>query len=422
VHVETGRIIGGRFHLLEQLGYGGFGRVWRAYDARLDVDVAVKEVRIPPSSDHEELVKRAEREARNGARLRGAPNVLPIYDVFVEDGVPWMVMELIDGASLDVIVRDSGRLGVDEVTTIAEALLGALRATHAAEVLHRDIKPANVLRARDGRFLLTDFGISRYETDATLTQSGVFIGSPRYTAPERWLGKDSVPGSDMFALGVTLYELAEGRPPFDGEEPAAIMRSILDDPPAPMTHGRELEPVIARMLAKDPAQRPTAEQALRMLREPSEALASRTMYLPGSSGPQRAGKQSFRLPRPGRWLVIPASLVVSLALLTGIGYANLRPLAYYVSDDLHLSGSAWTVGKGSCLHFDQGATTYFRTWRAVPCWSAAADYRIVSVSFNPAKSGLAGCPAHAGTSIDGFAQRQWIRLCLVPDHPPWNPY
>ncbi|MFF4341838.1 protein kinase [Kitasatospora sp. NPDC001540] len=261
--MEPGRVVGGRYRLIQQLGAGGFGQVWRARDETLQIDVAVKAVWIPPSATEEERrerLVRAEREARNAARLRDHPNVVTVHDVVVDDGVPWIVMQLVDGVSLQQRLAAQGPLNVGAAASVASALLGALGTAHAAGIQHRDVKPANVMLTGDGRILLTDFGIAVHHDDTALTGTGLLIGSVEYLAPERVRGGGG-PGSDLFSLGVTLYQAVEGFSPFRrGTAADALSAVLFDEPPRPQRAGA-LAPLIARLLVKDPNRRATVQEA-----------------------------------------------------------------------------------------------------------------------------------------------------------------
>lgn len=254
--------------MLAELGSGGFGRVWKAYDEELRVHVAAKEVLVRPElpvAARSKLLERAKREARNAARLRDNPHVVAVHDVVMEDGAPWLVMRLVDGCSLEKRLSEQGRLPVGEAVHVATGLLEALRAAHAASIVHRDIKPANVLLADDGQVLLSDFGIAVQEDDTQLTSAQGPVGTLVYTAPERLAGREGDPASDMFSLGATLYRAVEGTLPFRGETPAAVIHSILHEEPAPLRHGGALAPVIIELLNKDPRKRPEPSKALRLI-------------------------------------------------------------------------------------------------------------------------------------------------------------
>ncbi|HEX7744703.1 MAG TPA: serine/threonine-protein kinase, partial [Micromonosporaceae bacterium] len=263
-----GATIGGRYALRAAVGHGGMGTVWRASDTLLRRDVAVKEVILPTGlapSDRDAMYERTLREARAAAALQH-PAVVQVYDVVTEDGRPWIVMELLDARSLAEMVIEDGPVPPRVVAKIGIALLGALEVAHAAGVLHRDVKPANVLICADGRCVLTDFGVARMPTDVQLTTPGMVLGSPHFISPERAMGQDFGPPSDLFSLGVTLYTAVEGRPPFDKGDPIETMHAVVEDPPAPSSRAGVLADVLFGLLEKDPADRLDVTTARSMLR------------------------------------------------------------------------------------------------------------------------------------------------------------
>ncbi|MFD9464120.1 protein kinase [Streptomyces sp. NPDC060027] len=262
------RVIAGRYRLLSPLGEGGMGTVWRARDEVLQREVAVKEVRAPaglPTSEVERMYARLEREAWAAARISNR-NVVTVYDVATQDGRPWIVMELIRGIALSDLLDAEGPLTPERAAHIGAEVLAALRAAHEAGVLHRDVKPGNVLMANDGRVVLTDFGIATVEGSSALTMTGEVIGSPEFLAPERALGRTPGPESDLWSLGVLLYAAVEGNSPFRQNTPLSTLRAIVDEPlPVPRRAGR-LTPVLEGLLAKDPAERTSADSAEHQLR------------------------------------------------------------------------------------------------------------------------------------------------------------
>jgi serine/threonine protein kinase len=255
-----------RYRLLTEVGRGGMGTVWHARDEVLGRDVAVKEVILPHGfSDEERVVqhKRTFREARTAARL-SHPGVVTVYDVVEEDGRPWIVMELIRARSLHEQIKQDGVLPPLRVAEIGRQMAGALRVAHEAGILHRDVKPSNVL-VSGSRAVLTDFGIARAQSDATLTQTGMLIGSPAYIAPERARGRVAVPASDLWSLGVTMYAAVEGRSPFERQDAMASLVAVLTDAPEPAPNAGPLQPVIEGLLRKDPADRLTVDEVAVML-------------------------------------------------------------------------------------------------------------------------------------------------------------
>jgi hypothetical protein len=263
-----GQLVGGRYRLIARLGTGGYGRVWQATDTLLDVDVAAKQLILPPGlPEHEriERLTRARREATNAARLRGNPNIVSVHDLVSDHGEPWLIMELINGQSLAQHMAGRGPMPADEAARVGRAVLQALMSSHAAGIVHRDVKPANVMLAADGRIVLTDFGISMLTGDDNLTLTGQFIGSVDYMAPERITGGNAGPASDLFSLGAMLYHLVEGRPPFGRGSDTATINAVLHDNPVPPPGAGQLAPLIIALLNKDPGARPTAQQALAAL-------------------------------------------------------------------------------------------------------------------------------------------------------------
>ncbi|MYS16742.1 serine/threonine-protein kinase, partial [Streptomyces sp. SID4982] len=262
----AGRLIAGRYRLLAKLGHGGMGTVWRARDETVEREVAVKEPRVPDHLSEREranVFERMRREARAAARL-DHPAVVEVHDVAVVDGRPWIVMELVHGRSLGSALQE-GTLDPREAARIGLEVLGALETAHAAGVLHRDVKPDNVLLGRYDRVVLTDFGIAQIEGETQLTDTGGFVGSPEYTAPERVLGRRPGPASDLWSLGVVLYTATEGVSPFRRSNTPATLQSVLHATPAPPAARGPLAEVIDGLLRKDPAARPAAPQVRALL-------------------------------------------------------------------------------------------------------------------------------------------------------------
>ncbi|MEU5496687.1 serine/threonine-protein kinase [Streptomyces griseofuscus] len=267
-----GLLIAGRYRLAESIGSGGMGRVWRAHDEVLHRAVAVKELTAAlyvSDSDQAVLLARTRAEARAAARINHSA-VVTVHDVLDHDGRPWIVMELVEGNSLADAVKEQGRIEPREAARIGLWVLRALRAAHSAGVLHRDVKPGNVLLGRDGRVLLTDFGIAQIEGDSTITRTGEVVGSVDYLAPERVRGHDPGPASDLWALGATLYTAVEGRSPFRRTSPLSTMQAVVEEEAEQPVNAGPLGPVISALLRKEPERRPSAEEAEQMLAEAAE--------------------------------------------------------------------------------------------------------------------------------------------------------
>ncbi|GII90338.1 serine/threonine-protein kinase [Sinosporangium siamense] len=264
---HKGRRVADRYHLLEPIGQGGMGVVWRAHDTLLDRTVAVKEVRYGGGLGDEThmLNRRMMREARAAARLTH-PNVVIVYDVIEEDNRPWIVMQMVPSRSLGQVIKAEGPLKPRRVAEIGLNLVDALRGAHRAGVLHRDVKPENVLLADDGRVVLTDFGIATLEAETALTMTGL-AGTPAFIAPERLRGLPARRESDLWSLGATLYAAVEGKSPHDRGLAMATMHSVLNDEPGPPRLAGPLYPVLEGLLRKEPVQRLTYDEATAMLRK-----------------------------------------------------------------------------------------------------------------------------------------------------------
>ncbi|MFF5016969.1 protein kinase [Streptomyces sp. NPDC001165] len=279
----AGRLIAGRYRLLRRLGAGGMGRVWLAYDEKLECDAALKELAVPEDITEPELgarIARARSEARHAARLRSHPHVATVHDVVEENGLPWIVMGYVPGArDLKEVVREHGPLSPAETARVGLAVLDALTAGHRLGILHRDVKPANILLTMadpespyptdGGQVLLADYGISLQPDsgESRVTGTSGFIGTPGFVAPERARGVPPNPASDLFSLGATLYYAVEGTGPFDRTSEYSTLAALLFEDPPPPTRAGALEPVLAGLMAKDPAQRMEADEARRTLAE-----------------------------------------------------------------------------------------------------------------------------------------------------------
>ncbi|MEW1643251.1 serine/threonine-protein kinase [Streptomyces sp. NPDC091219] len=292
---DNARIIAGRYRLEKRLGRGGMGVVWRAADQLLGRQVAVKEIAQDDSLSEEEARlqrDRTLREARAVAQLRH-PHIIVVHDVVEQDEQPYIVMELVDGGSLAERISARGPVDAVEAARIGIALLDALRTAHAAGVLHRDIKPANVLLQKatdeDGpqRVVLTDFGIAQVAGATTLTESGAFVGSPEYTAPERMSGVRTGPESDLWSLGALLCTVLSGESPFHRDSLGGILHAVVVDEIRPPEQARPLLPVVRGLLERDPERRLEAAEAERMLRA----------FLDTGRTPKAAGAPTGRRPR-----------------------------------------------------------------------------------------------------------------------------
>ncbi|GGV04166.1 serine/threonine protein kinase [Streptomyces filipinensis] len=337
------RLVQGRYRLLDLIGRGGMGEVWRARDESLGRHVAVKCLKpLGPCHDPSltrSLRERFRREARVAAALshRG---VTVVHDFGESDGTPYLVMELLEGRDLSRLLEDNKGhpLPVDDVADIAAQVAAALAYTHRQGVVHRDLKPANIVRLTDGTVKICDFGIARLGHDigltARLTGTGVALGTPHYMSPEQIGGGEVDQRSDLYSLGCVLYEIATGAPPFDLEDAWAILIGHRDTPPRPPRDQRpelpgHLERIILDLLAKRPEERPyDARELVRRIRDghatagagtavgPASQDVSRELRLPSWTGGMTTGHKALGAglcalpPDPGaalsaRWAVAP---------------------------------------------------------------------------------------------------------------------
>ncbi|MGW0731035.1 serine/threonine-protein kinase [Streptomyces sp. NPDC002851] len=316
----TGRLIAGRYRLLAKLGHGGMGTVWRAKDETVDREVAVKEPRVPdhlPERERANAFERMRREARAAARL-DHPAVVNVHDVAVEDGQPWIVMEFVQGRSLGDVLQE-GTLAGREAARIGLEVLGALEAAHQSGILHRDVKPDNVMLGRHDRVVLTDFGIAQIEGETNLTDTGSFVGSPEFIAPERVIGQRPGPASDLWSLGVVLYAATEGVSPFRRNNTPATLQSVLNaTPAAPAAARGPLADAINRLLNKDPNHRPSAPQVRQLLEEAVRPPAPTRAVTPVGTG--TGVKGGVTISRKG--LIGIGAAVVAVAVAAGLVIAD----------------------------------------------------------------------------------------------------
>lgn len=265
--VTSHKTVAGRYVLLELLGQGGMGAVWRASDQVLKREIALKEVEVPPvigdEAEHD-IQERVLREARAAARL-SHPAATTVYDVLEEDGRTYIAMELVDAPTLAELIEQHGPLEPDEVARIGLSLLDALDAAHAVGMVHRDVKPDNVMVTDTGTVKLTDFGIASVKGDPRLTMSGVILGSPSYMAPEQADGKHAGRETDLWALGATLFHAVEGVAPFKKDSPIATLASVVGDPTPATRRAGQLGGVIRALLDKDPSARPSSPDVRKAL-------------------------------------------------------------------------------------------------------------------------------------------------------------
>jgi serine/threonine protein kinase len=305
-----GRLIGGRYLLQAPLGEGGMATLWRALDQQLDREVAVKLLRPQYSADPG-FAARFRQEARSAASL-SHPNIVSVYDYGTDpDGeTQFIVMQLVEGRDLSAILHERGRLEADDAVRVAISVASALEAAHRRGIVHRDVKPGNILITDEGEVMVTDFGIARAVSEASMTVTGTTLGSVHYFSPEQARGDEVTGASDVYALGIVLYEMLTGRRPFEADSAAGVaLKRLTDDPPRPTVDGQPLpgglEAILRRALEREPARRfPDAgslAEALRAWRRqpdavPAVAIAGLPVPSPATTPP--AGEPTVYVPPP----------------------------------------------------------------------------------------------------------------------------
>ena len=345
-------LVGGRYRIGDLIARGGMASVYRAHDEQLDRPVAVKLMR-PELAEDPGFTARFEAEARSAASV-GHPNVVSIYDVGTDEDVSYIVMELVEGGDVAGLIARERPLKPTRAAQIAADAASALQAAHDAGVVHRDVKPGNILLRADGRATVADFGIARATGEGTLTKTGAMLGSVDYFSPEQARGERADERSDVYGLGVVLYELLTGRRPFGGDSPYAVATARIGKPPPdPRAVAPEVPAGVAeitmRAMAEAPADRfPTAASMrdellawLEAATEPADGKPGTTVLPAGAVGaapvelaiepsaPARpAAARPAAAPEPAeRRRGVPAwAPILLLVLLVGGGYLAGRVL------------------------------------------------------------------------------------------------
>ncbi len=343
--MSTASVGGGRYELQERIAAGGMGEVWRATDTALGRTVAIKLLRENVAND-ESFRARFALEARHAAALHD-PRIATVFD-YGDDldsasgrHTTYLVMELVDGKPLSELIARP--LAPEQAALLVAQAAEGLAVAHEAGIVHRDVKPANFLVTRDGQVKITDFGIARARGAASITDTGTIMGTPHYVAPEVAEGREATPASDLYSLGVVLYEALSGAKPFNGETPIAVALAHLRDDPRPLPGSvpAPLRSIVASTMAKDPAHRPpdanALATALRQFAASPDGQATAAMAAPpvgatqvmptpaaamsGSAQHTTAAPQHPR--RRVGWLPVAAAAVAVLLIL-GIAYAATR--------------------------------------------------------------------------------------------------
>ncbi|WP_158881105.1 serine/threonine-protein kinase [Amycolatopsis anabasis] len=284
---DEGRLVAGRYRIVQRIGTGAMGAVWQAHDEVLARTVAIKQLLLQPGLEEheaEDARQRTMREGRIAARLHH-PNAITVFDVVTDDnGQPCLIMEYLESTSLAQVLQEHRTLDPIEVARIGAQVASALKEAHAVGIVHRDIKPGNILLASNGLVKITDFGISRAKDDVTVTKTGMIAGTPAYLAPEVAIGGDPGPESDVFSLGSTLYAACEGQPPFGlSENTLGLLHAVAAGQINPPRQSGPLASVLAVLLHPETQHRPTAEESEELL----DAVARGETPLGGSEDATR---------------------------------------------------------------------------------------------------------------------------------------
>lgn len=305
----------GNYEIVEELGRGGMAVVYRAYQPSLNRHVAIK-VLAPQLSFDQQFVERFQREARAAAKLRH-PNIVVIHDVARQQDTYYIVMEMLEGRTLKQLIEDKGSLPPERAARIVEQVAGALDYAHEQGFVHRDIKPANIFVGKNDHTTLTDFGIAKAASETQhLTRTGMLIGTPEYMSPEQAEGGAVDYRTDLYALGIVLYQMLAGRAPFQSTTPHATLHAVIYEPPPPLRQLRPdlspaIESVVMRSINKQPAQR--FQSGSEMVAALKASLAGRPAVAV-QAPPQSTQTLSAQRRSPVAWIVAALALILVIVL------------------------------------------------------------------------------------------------------------
>ena len=340
------RVLGDRYELEEKIGSGGMADVYKAHDRLLARPVAVKILHEAYRADAE-FIERFHREAKAAAKLTH-PNIVSIYDVGIDNDDHYIVMEYVPGNSLKDKIRDEGALKISEVVTIAKDIASGLAHAHLNNLVHCDIKPHNILMTADGHAKIADFGIARAVTESTMTYSGSVIGSVHYFSPEQAQGGTITPKSDVYSLGVVMYEMLTNRLPFTGDNAVAIAMKHIEEEPTPPSVFRSkippmLEAITLRAMSKNPEMRPTAQEMIQALSNLDEGATisqvksdpDATRVLPRTKPKHSAPKKTSTAPVEQKSFLQSKLFILGMVvvLLLGFGVGTFMAFGKTWSDE-----------------------------------------------------------------------------------------
>lgn len=379
-------ILNGRYQIEALLGQGGMAAVYRGRDLRLGRPVAIKLLHQHYAAD-DEFLQRFKHEALSAAHLSAHPNIVDVYDVGQDGAINYIVMELIEGQDLKALLRREGALPPARALAIAAQIADALDYAHRRGLVHRDVKPQNILVTPDGQVRITDFGIAKSHLSTAVTQTGITFGTADYISPEQAQGLPATPQSDIYSLGVTLYEMLTGQLPFQGANPMAVALQHIQQPPPPLRRfnpaiAPALEQIVLRLLAKDPQQRPaSAAEVAQQLRDYLAGRVQPTIVAPAAAAraqpkagqptqPRQPAPQATprRAAPPPRY--VPPPLAAPPRERSGLGFGTLLIGLLLLSGILALAYLAFSVDLSSLLPGGGAITTATSTPAPTPTATA----------------------------------------------------